>query len=91
MKSVKSVKIFSIIVVLVISISFLVLIFQFLKINTLKQRRNELERSLTNLEEQIEEYNGIINKYDNRDEYIEEYARDVLNLVDKDEIWYYEL
>ena len=91
MKSIKGVKLFSIIIVLILSISFIVLVFEFLKINNLKQRKHKLERTLTNLEEQIEDYNNVINKYENRDEYIEEYARDVLNLVNKDETWYYEM
>lgn len=91
MKNTKSVKIFSAIIVVVISITLIVLVFEFMKINTLKNRKNQLNKSLTNLEQQIEDYSDIINKYQNRENYVEEYARDVLNLVDKDEIWYFEL
>ena len=91
MKNTKSVKIFSAIIVVVISITLIVLVFEFMKINTLKNRKNQLNKSLTNLEQQIENYSDIINKYQNRENYVEEYARDVLNLVDKDEIWYFEL
>ena len=84
------VKLFSIIIVLIISICIIVLFFEFLKINNLRKREKSLQRSLTNLENQIEDYNNTLNDYSSRDEYIEKYARDVLNLIDKDEIWYYE-
>jgi len=90
MKSLKGVKLFSIIIVLIISICIIVLFFEFLKINNLRKREKSLQRSLTNLENQIEDYNNTLNDYSSRDEYIEKYARDVLNLIDKDEIWYYE-
>ena len=90
MKSVKSAKLFTVIIVLVISICLIVLLFEFLKINNLRQREKNLQRTLTNLENQIEDYNNTLNDYKSREEYIEKYARDVLHLVDKDEIWYYE-
>jgi cell division protein FtsB len=62
---------------------------QLIKINNLKEKTSALETQKNILVEEIYNYNSA-NSYhsNNREEYLENYAREMLGWGEKDEIWY---
>lgn len=70
-------------------ISIIVLVFQFIKIANLKQKTENLETYKQELVQQINEYDSANAYYsNNRTEYLENYAREVLGWGKADDTWY---
>ena len=87
MKNEKVVKLISVICAMVMFALVCVLVFQFVKINNLKQKEKDLELSLQMLEEQIVDYTNE-NNYLKSNEYLEEYAREVLGWGKENEMYF---
>jgi cell division protein FtsB len=88
-KKVKSVKIITILSTIIMCISIIVLTCQIVKIANLKNKEKELIRERDYLISEIYNYNSANAYYNNnREEYLENYAREMLGWGEKDEIWY---
>ena len=83
----KTVKTISVICAMVSFILSCVLIFQFVKINNLKEKEKALTQNLTALENQIVDYTNE-NNYLQSNEYLEEYAREVLGWGKENEVYF---
>ncbi len=83
-KLVKSISIICAILVFALSC---VLIFQLVKISNLKQKEKQLSNTLTNLEKEIVNYTNE-NNYLQSNEYLEDYAREVLNWGKDGEVYF---
>ena len=69
-------------------VSIIVLAFQFIKIANLKQKNNDLNKYKVELIEEINEYNATNSYLNNRSEYLEKYAREVLSWGTNGDTWY---
>ena len=88
-KRLKAIKITTIIACVVIFACLIILTFQFVKIANLKEKSRNLETYRTELIEQINTYDTANDYYNNnRTEYLENYAREVLGWGLKGEKWY---
>ena len=87
MKNEKVVKLISVICAMLVFALVCVLVFQFVKINNLKQKEKELEVSLNVLEQQIVDYTNE-NNYLKSNEYLEDYAREVLGWGKENEMYF---
>ena len=88
-KQVKIIKITTIISIILMFACIIILTCQLIKINTLKEKTSALEQQKDILIEQIYDYNSTNSCYNNnREEYLENYAREMLGWGEKDEIWY---
>lgn len=87
MKNEKVVKLISVICAMLVFALVCVLVFQFVKINNLKQKEKELEISLNVLEQQIVDYTNE-NNYLKSNEYLEDYAREVLGWGKENEMYF---
>ena len=81
-----SMKIISIIVILVIAICFFVLMYEFVKISNLKSKNKQLEKVSSSLQQEYADLDSKTNyvgdptnPYSNYQNYLEDYAREVLN------------
>lgn len=81
-----SMKIISVIVILVIAICFFVLMYEFIKISNLKKKNNQLENISSSLQQEYADLDSKTNyvgdpnnPYSNYQNYLEDYAREVLN------------
>lgn len=79
-------KIISVIVILVIVICFFVLMYEFIKIGNLKSKNAQLEKTSSALQQEYAELDSKTNyvgdpdnPYSNYQNYLEDYAREVLN------------
>jgi len=88
-KKVKMFKLFTCITIIVMFICIIILSFQLVKIANLKSQEKELMIRKEQLIEEIYNYNTTNGYYsNNRAEYLDEYAREILNWSDGNEIWY---
>ena len=88
-KKVKAIKITTILTCIVIFICSIVLACQFVKIANLKEKTSNLESYKQQLEEQIINYDSANAYYNNnRTEYLENYAREVLGWGLEGDTWY---
>ncbi len=81
-----SMKIISVIVILVIVICFFVLMYEFIKISNLKSKNKQLENTSSALQQEYADLDSKTNyvgdpnnPYSNYQNYLEDYAREVLN------------
>ena len=88
-KKIKAIKISTIITCIVMFISIIVLVFQFVKIANLREKNENLESYKQELVQQINDYDSANSYYsNNRTEYLENYAREVLGWGQSDDTWY---
>lgn len=88
-KKEKIIKLITSITVAVIFILLIILAFQLIKIGNLKEKSKNLNAYKTELVREINNYNSTNTYYDNnRVEYLESYAREVLGWGEQDETWY---
>lgn len=83
----KTVKLISVICAVVSFVLVCVLLFQFVKISNLQQKEKELTHNLQSLEQQIMEYTNEKN-YTSSNEYLEDYAREVLGWGKENEMYF---
>lgn len=83
------IKIITIISVIIMFICIIVLACQLVKIGNLKEKTKELKLQKDQLISEIYNYNTTNDYYsNNRQEYLENYAREMLNWGQNGEIWY---
>ena len=87
MKNEKTVKIISVICAVLSFALVCVLIFQLAKIGNLQKKEEELNKHLNALEQQIVEYTNE-NNYIKSNEYLEDYAREVLGWGKENEMYF---
>lgn len=79
-------KIWMTVIIMIVVVCSLVLLFEFVKISNLKSKARDLERSYENLQQQYADLDSQLNyvgdpdnPYSNYNNYLEDYAREVLN------------
>jgi len=83
------IKIITIISVVIMFVCIIVLACQLVKIGNLKEKNKELKIQKDQLISEIYNYNTTNDYYsNNRQEYLENYAREMLNWGQNGEIWY---
>ena len=88
-KKIKAVKFTTVIICALLFVCAVVLAFQFVKIANLKQKSNSLDTYRGELVEQINTYEATNAYYNNnRTEYLESYAREVLGWGLDTDYWY---
>lgn len=87
MKKEKTVKLISVICAILMFALICVLVFQFVKIGNLKKKEKELNNHLNSLEQQIIDYTNE-NNYLQSNEYLEDYAREVLGWGKENEMYF---
>ena len=88
-KNLKAIKIITIISIILMFVCIIVLTCQLFKINNLKEKNNQLQTQKEQLIQDIYNYNTTNSYYgNNRQEYLENYAREMLGWGESDEIWY---
>lgn len=88
-KKIKAMKFITVITCAVLFLSVVVLAFQFVKIANLKEKNSNLENYKAELVEQINTYDATNTYYNNnRTEYLENYAREVLGWGLDSDTWY---
>ncbi len=85
MSNSKAIKWISVVTVVLIFILAIVLVFEFVKINELKNKEKLLLNSVSNLEQSIVDYTNA-NDYLNSSDYVEDYARENLGWGAENEI-----
>lgn len=84
----RKVKIITVITIIIAFILACILIFQFARLATLNTRKRALEKSYQNLQESIETYSSELNYYKNREQYLQDYAHEILNWAKNGETIY---
>ena len=88
-KKVKSIKIITIISVVIMFACIIILTCQLIKIGTLKEKNKDLSTYKEALFDEIYNYNSTNSYYgNNRQEFLENYARESLNWGENGETWY---
>ncbi len=88
-KKEKVIRLITSITVAVMFILLVILAFQLIKIANLKTKSKNLNNYKTELVSEINNYNATNTYYNNnREEYLENYAREVLGWGEQDETWY---
>ena len=88
-KKVKIVKLITAIIVAVMIVCTIIFTCQLVKIANYKEKTAELQTRKTELIESIQKYDAPNSYYNNnRSEYLEDYAREVLGWGKSGEIWY---
>ena len=88
-KKAKSIKLITIFTIIIMSISIIVLTCQIVKIANLKNKEKSLTKERDYLVSEIYNYNSANTYYNNnREEYLENYAREMLGWGENGEIWY---
>lgn len=85
MSNSKAIKWISVVTVVLIFILAIVLVFEFVKINELKNKEKLLLNSVSNMEQSIVDYTNA-NDYLNSSDYVEDYARENLGWGAENEI-----
>ncbi len=88
MGNVKKAKLISIIVICLAISLLLTLVIQFTTIHNLEKKNSDLNSTLTNLEEEIAQDSKQRSFYQDRENYLDEYARDVENMSKSGDIVY---
>jgi uncharacterized membrane protein affecting hemolysin expression len=88
-KKIKGIKIATVLICIIMFVSIIVLALQFIKIANLREKSNYLESYKEELITQINDYD-VTNSYynNNRTEYLENYAREVLGWGQSGDTWY---
>ena len=88
-KKIKGIKIATVLICIIMFVSIIVLALQFIKIANLREKSNNLESYKEELITQINDYD-VTNSYynNNRTEYLENYAREVLGWGQSGDTWY---
>lgn len=84
----KLTKILTIVLSVVIFVCLCILIFEFIKIANLKATNKKLENNLNEMQQQIYDYSFKNSYYSDREAFLEEYAREVLNWGKSDRTYY---
>ena len=84
----KKAKIIAIIIASFAFILLITIIFQFIKIGSLRKKQEELNTTLTQLEEVVADYSKQKNYYQDRETYLDEYAHELLNMSKNGEVIY---
>ena len=85
----RAVKLLTIFTVIIMSLLVIVFACQMVKISNLKTKEKNLLQEREFLVTEIYNFNNANNYYsNNREEYLENYARDMLGWGKNDEIWY---
>lgn len=88
-KKIKSLKIITILTCIIIFTCTMILTFQFIKIANLKEKQSSLEKYKAELINDINNYDTTNSYYNNnRAEYLENYAREILGWDLTNETWY---
>lgn len=88
-KQVKTIKIITAITVVIMFVCIIILACQLVKIGNLKEKTNELQTQKEQLIQDIYNYDSTNSYYNNnRSEYLENYAREMLGWGENDETWY---
>lgn len=88
-KHIKAIKITTIISIAIMFACIIILTCQLFKINNLKEKNNQLQTYKEQLVEDIYNYNTTNSYYgNNRQEYLENYAREMLGWGESGEVWY---
>ena len=88
-KKLKAIKITTILSIIIMFVCIIILTCQLFKINNLKQKNSDLSTQKEQLIEEIYNYNTTNTNYDNnRQEYLENYAREMLGWGTSGEVWY---
>lgn len=88
-KKAKAIKLITIFSVIIISILVIILSCQIIKIANLKSKEKKLIAERNYLISEIYNYNNANTYYNNnREEYLENYAREMLGWGESGEIWY---
>ena len=88
-KKLKAIKITTILSMIIMFVCIIILTCQLFKINNLKQKNSDLSTQKEQLIEEIYNYNTTNTYYDNnRQEYLENYAREMLGWGTSGEVWY---
>ncbi|MBQ9791898.1 MAG: hypothetical protein IJW28_04905 [Clostridia bacterium] len=85
----RGVQLITIFTVIIMLLCIILLVWQFAKINTLNARKEALLTQKEYLDKRIFDYENLNNYYsNNREDYLEEYARQTLNWAQNNETWY---
>ena len=88
-KNIKAVKLTTIITCIIMFVCLIILTLQFIKIANLRDKSNNLATYKSEMIEQINAYDTTNDYYNNnRSEYLESYAREVLGWGMAGETWY---
>ena len=88
-KQVKIIKIITIVSIIVMFACIIISACQLIKIGNLKEKNRELTAQKTELMQEIYNYDSTNAYYgNNRQEFLENYAREALTYGDNGEIWY---
>ena len=87
----RGVQIITIFTVIIMLLCIILLVWQFAKINTLNDRKEALLYQKEYLDKSIYDYDNLNSYYsNNREDFLEEYARQTLNWSQNNEKWYNE-
>lgn len=85
----RGVQLITIFTVIIMLLCIILLVWQFAKINTLNARKEALLTQKEYLDKSIFDYENLNSYYsNNREDYLEEYARQTLNWAQNNETWY---
>ncbi len=88
-KQIKVIKIVTIISIVIMFACIIILACQLIKIGTLKEKNRELSAQKEQLIQEIYNYDSTNSYYgNNRQEFLENYARESLSYGEKGETWY---
>lgn len=88
-KKVKGIKIITILISIIMFACIIILACEFVKIANLKHKSEQLSVRKEQLVSEIYNYNTSNDYYNNnRQQYLEDYAREMLNWGEQGEIWY---
>lgn len=81
-------KVLTTIIICAISICAVILVFQFIKIGSLKSKKNELSQASETLTQQIIDYDNQLHYVNDRETFLQDYAREVKNWGKADRTYY---
>ena len=85
----RGVQLITIFTVIIMLLCIILLVWQFAKINTLNERKEALLYQKEYLDKSIYDYDNLNSYYqNNREDFLEEYARQTLNWSQNNETWY---
>lgn len=81
-------KVLTTIIICAISICAIILVCQFIKIGSLKSKKNQLSQANETLTQQIIDYDNQLQYVNDRETYLQDYAREVKNWGKADRTYY---